>query len=448
MVPVAIGSRSACSVAVLAGLLLLLGGPWIHGHQAAALAVVHAGLIDGTGAPLREDMTVIVSGGRIARIGRSQETAVDPDTSIVEARGRFLIPGLWDMHQHLGAFPDGTVRASTLLAAGITGVRDMGSPLDDILRLRKEMAARGQFLYVSGPLLQGPLPFTMPMFLSARSPAEARALVRKLGRDGVDFIKIQDAIPRDIYFAVAAEVRRQHLSLAGHIPPTVTAMEVVDAGQHSVEHLGGRFFGVLAETSTQARAIHMQEVELYRSSLRALERHQDPPEDNMKAPFTTRLVETYSAARAARLFAAFRRNNTWQCPTLVTLQGLWEGYTEADKRAGARLFEKSLDVVRDLHRAGVPLLAGTDIAPGRVALHDELVLMVRAGLTPMEALQTATRNPAVFTETLKDRGTIEPGKIADMVLLKANPLSRIQNTREIDMVIAGGTLRRLAESRR
>src|SRR4029079_2612120 len=168
----------------------------------------------GTGAPLQEDMTVIVSGGRMARIGRSQETAVDPDTSIVEARGRFLIPGLWDMHQHLGAFPDGTVRASTLLAAGITGIRDMGSPLDDILRLRKEMAARGQFLYVSGPLLQGPLPFKMPMFLSARSTAEARALVSKLARDGVDFIKIQDAIPRDIYFAVAAEVRRQHLSLA------------------------------------------------------------------------------------------------------------------------------------------------------------------------------------------------------------------------------------------
>jgi cytosine/adenosine deaminase-related metal-dependent hydrolase len=442
MVPVATGTRLACSVTMLAGLLMLVTGPWIYGQQPSVLAIVHAGLIDGTGAPLREDMTVIVSGGRIARIGRSQETAVDPDATIVEARGRFVIPGLWDMHQHLGSFAEGTVRASTLLAAGITGIRDMGSPLDDILRLRKEAVARGQCLYVSGPLLQGPLPFQMPMFVSVRSPAEARAVVGELRRDGVDFIKIQDAIPRDIYFAVAAEVRRQHLSLAGHIPPTVTAMDVVDAGQRSVEHLGGRFFGVLAEASTQARAIHVQEVELYRSSLRALERHQDPPDDNMKAPFTTRLVETYDAARAARLFSAFRRNNTWQCPTLVTIQGLWDGYTDADKRAGERLFEKSLDVVRNLHRAGVPLLAGTDIAPGRVALHDELALLVRAGLTPMEALQTATRNAALFTDTLKDRGTIEPGKIADIVLLKANPLLRIQNTREIEMVIAGGTPRR------
>ena len=442
MVPVAIATRLTCSVTMLAGLLMLVTGPWIDGQQPSVLAIVHVGLIDGTGAPLREDMTVIVSAGRIARIGRSQETAVDPGATIVEGRGRFLIPGLWDMHQHLGSFAEGTVRASTLLAAGITGIRDMGSPLEDILRLRKDAPARGQFLYVSGPLLQGPLPFHMPMFLSVRSPAEARAVVGELGRDGVDFIKIQDAMPRDIYFAVAAAVRRRHLSLAGHIPPTVTAMEVVDAGQRSVEHLGGRFFGVLAGTSTQARAIHVQEAELYRSSLRALERHQDPPDDNMKAPFTTRLVETYDGARAARLFTAFRRNNTWQCPTLVTIQGLWDGYTDADKRAGERLFEKSLDVVRDLHRAGVPLLAGTDIAPGRVALHDELALLVRAGLTPMEALQTATRNAALFTGTLKDRGTIEPGKIADIVLLKANPLSRIQNTREIEMVIAGGTVRR------
>src|SRR4051794_9750302 len=206
MVPVSIGSRLACRVKMLAGLLFLVSGPWIYGQQTAVLAIVHAGLIDGTGTPLREDMTVIVSGGRIARIGRSQETAVDRDATIVEAQGRFLIPGLWDMHQHLGAFAEGTVHASTLLAAGITGIRDMGSPLDDILRLRKDAATRGQFLYVSGPLLQGPLPFHMPMFLSVRSPAEARAVVGELGRDGVDFIKIQDAIPRNIYFAVAAEV--------------------------------------------------------------------------------------------------------------------------------------------------------------------------------------------------------------------------------------------------
>ena len=165
----------------------------------------------------------------------------------------------------------------------------------------------------------------------------------------------------------------------------------------------------------------------------------------MQAAFTTRLVDTYSPTRAQRLFGVFRRHQTWQCPTLVTIQTLWDGMSQADQRAGARVFQKSLEVVRDLNSAGVPLLAGTDVSSRSAALHDELALLVRAGLTPMEALQTATRNPAVFTGTLRDRGTIEPGKIADLVLLKGNPLVNIQNTRAITAVVAGGRLWRPAD---
>ena len=360
------------------------------------------------------------------------------------------MPGLWDMHQHLGALPESRIRAARLLASGVTGVRDMGSPLDDIIQLRGDIRSKktiGPSLYVSGPLLQGPLPFRQAIFISIADIAQVQPTIRNLRAQGVDFVKVQDAVPRAMYFAIASETQRSHLRLAGHIPPTVTAREVVDAGQVSVEHLGGRFFGIAVEASTQAREIQALELGMYQSSIEALGRGEPPPQTNMEAAFIMRLVESYDPSRAADLFARFRAHSTWQCPTLVTIQSLWDGMGAADRNAGAQMFARSKQMVRAMRDAGIPLLAGTDVpAEGpTIALYEELALLVDAGLSPIEALLSATRNAAQFTSRLSEVGTIEKGKLGDLILVAGDPMRDIHDIKRIDLVILGGRVLKPAD---
>jgi hypothetical protein len=209
-------------------------------------------VIDCAGHAARPGMSLLISNGRIAAIGLAARMKAPVNAEILDGRGKYLIPGLWNMHVHLGAYADGKRALSAFLAEGITGLRDMGSPLDDILRLRQETndgTILGPRMVVAGPLVQGPLPFQMPVFISVKDVAAARATVDMLQHRGVDFIKVQDAIPHDIYMAVATQARLDHIPFVGHIPPTVLPDEASDFGQHSIEHLGGRFWGVLIGSS-------------------------------------------------------------------------------------------------------------------------------------------------------------------------------------------------------
>jgi hypothetical protein len=284
----------------------------------------------------------------------------------------------------------------------------------------------------------------MPVFVSVRSETEAREEVRTLKARGVDFIKVQDAIPHNLYVAVADEARRDHISFVGHIPPTVLPEEVIALCQHSVEHLGGRFWGVLVGASAQEAELHQQEIQMYYDMLASLESKQQPPTTNMRAPFTRTIVETFDAHKAAALIAAFRTNHVWQCPTLVVLSTLWSDpdmeYTPEDLNWAHRLAAKNVELVLAMQNAGVGLLAGTDLSPDSVkgTIHDELADLVHAGLTPMQALRTATRNPAEFLGEFDRIGTVEKGKVADLVLLEANPLEDIGNTTKISTVILAG----------
>ena len=204
-------------------------------------------VIDCAGDATPSGMSVLVSDVRIAAIGPASKLKASASAEILDAPGKFLIPGLWNMHVHLGDYASGKRALSAYLTQGITGVRDMGSPLEDILRLRQERddgPMPGPHLVIAGPLVQGPLPFQMPMFISVKDASQARQTVQMLKARGVDFIKVQDAIPHDIYVAVAEQARREHIPFAGHIPPTVLLQEAIDLGQRSIEHLGGRFWGV------------------------------------------------------------------------------------------------------------------------------------------------------------------------------------------------------------
>jgi hypothetical protein len=419
-----------------------------------ALVITHVTVIDVAGGAARNDMSVVVAGERITQIGSSRRVKIPKGARIVDATGKFLIPGLWDMHVHtfFGTWVPGgrDVTLPLFVANGITGVRDMGSELDLILAARGEIAEGkllGPRMVVAGPMLDGPKT-QFPASIAVATPEDGRRAVDMLVGRGVDFIKIQSYVPRDAYFAIADECKRKNIVFVGHVPDAIRASEASNAGQKSFEHLIGIFEG----SSTV-------EDELLKGP---------------KGP--GKFLETYDASREAALIALLAKNQTWQCPTLYWERGQWlVDVIDVNKDPDAKyapvfwrekswprftqsiikdldtdplpvrekFVEHELDIVRKLHAAGIPFLAGTDtpagvdVIPG-FSLHLELQRLVDAGFTPLEALQTATINPARFLGRTADLGTVEKGKLADLVLLDANPTEDIRNTRKIAGVILDG----------
>jgi hypothetical protein len=432
-----------------------------------ALVFTHVTLIDATGADARPDMTVVIRDGRIATLGRHAETRLPKNARVVDASGEFLIPGLWDMHVHEwnkeAFFP-------LFIANGVIGVRDMFSPLAQIKKWRAEVEAGttiGPRIFAAGILVDGPNPTCAPCSLAVGNADEGRKAVQTVKQMGADFIKVYSMLPRDAYLAIADESKRQHMVFAGHVPQFVSAGEASDAGQKGIEHLTG----VLVACSAKEEELRKEN----EARLRA-----DGFRGDTMTHEQARALDSFDAKRAGALFARFKRNGTWMCPTLSVLRALafigdpefrndprlkyiqnflrqqfWEdGYGFRSRTAEfdaitRRVFQKQLEVVGMMKRAGVDFIAGTDTAnpyvfPG-FSLHDELGLLVQAGFTPMEALQAATRDPARYLGLLDSAGTIEKGKVADLVLLDANPLADIANTRKINAVVVGGRLITRAE---
>ncbi|MGC1616914.1 MAG: amidohydrolase family protein [Candidatus Acidiferrum sp.] len=438
-----------------------------------ALAITHVTLIDATGAAPKPDRTVFISDEKIAAIGPSRSISVPRGTKTLDAAGKFLIPGLVDMHAHLTGAGEPTGSREfilpLLLANGITTVRDMGGDLDSLVALRHEIES-GQLqaprIFFAGPYLDGSPPFFQPSLVVTNS-AEAATDVHSLISRGADFIKVQSNLSRDAYFAIANVCRREHITFVGHVPDRVTASEASEAGQKSIEHLTG----VL-------RACSSDEPLLIRKQFAAGPKKGTTRQSrDRELAWQRELLESYSDQQAAALIEKFLRNKTWQVPTLILLRNdayptpetdpshdprrkfiplqvlnNWEkGTKDRDKGATpeefalrASLMQASLRVVGKMNAAGVSIMAGTDttapfVFPGS-SLHEELALLVRAGLTPMQALQAATKLPAEFLGKLQIQGTIEQGKSADLLLLDANPLDDIQNTRKIRAVILRGKL--------
>jgi imidazolonepropionase-like amidohydrolase len=450
------------------------------------LAITHVTVIDMTGAPARADQTIIIKNDRIAAVGASNTVAIPRGAQILDAHGKFLIPGLVDMHIHLTAAgePDGSRKfmLPLLLANGITTVRDMGGYLESIRQLQKEIQEGkrlGPRIFTPGPYLDGSPPSFQPSSVVTNS-VEAGEDVRQLVALGVDFIKVQSMLSREAYFAIAQVAQREHITFVGHVPDRITAAEAAYAGQHSIEHL-----------TNVLRGCSREEPKLMREQLYIPLKQETPGQSHSRiVQWQRTLLDSYSPERAAALIAKFKEKDVWQTPTLILLKNdafptlentdarvsgfalanpemktdvraklipprtldIWKESRSAqmpalspqDSELRAQLLRKSMDIVAQMQKAGVKILAGTDspapyVFPGS-GLHDELQLLVEAGPTPLEVLQAATKSPAEFLHTAKDSGTIENAKFADLVLLDGNPLEDIRNTHKIQAVILRGKL--------
>jgi hypothetical protein len=355
------------------------------------------------------------------------------------------------MHVHLD--PQGN-ELRTLAANGITGIREMfsGIPIATLgaWRTRSEnprIAAAG---FLDGPLMLTAGP-ARPDAYAVGTEEEARLAVQLLAAGGADFLKVYNSLPREAYFEIAKQSKSLRIPFAGHVPEAVSPAEASEAGQRSQEHL----INILLACSTREEELRGQRISAMNDpAISAVERALQ-----LGFPDPQGLFDSYDDAKASALFKTFVKNDTWQTPTLALLQSFVADRDRARRTLYMQdlspetfdmwmtriraLLDRYKKLVRDMHGAGVEFLAGTDTSPNNpvpvgIGLHDELELLVESGFTPMEALQTATLNPARYFDKLKDMGTIEPGKLADLVLLNANPLDDIRNTRKISLVVLRG----------
>jgi hypothetical protein len=412
---------------------------------------------------LKVDQAVVITGNQITAIGQADKIRVPEGAEMIDAGGRFLIPGLWDMHVHTLVEGRPDYFFPLFIANGVTGVRDMGGslPFDQIRQIRNDLNSGKligpRFGAVAGKILDGP-GNELNVAILVGDPNEARQIVRTFKQGGADFIKVYNRLSRDVYLAIVDEAKKQELPVAGHVPFEMTAEEVSDSRQMSVEHVNDLFISV---------APNEKELREEMRRLVSLDAEAGP-----RFQVEQKAASSYDERRTKPLFARFVSNGTWQCPTLtvrwpstvadsqrlqadrrmkyvpLSTRRMWERtFAQGLQSTGTveqRVlnFQRLLSLVGAMQRARVAILAGTDAAnpyvfPG-FSLHNELALLVEAGLTPLQALRTATSNPAKFLGMSDEVGTIEKGKLADLILLDANPLDDIRNTQRIYGVVANG----------
>jgi imidazolonepropionase-like amidohydrolase len=394
---------------------------------AEPIAITHVAVVNTVTGTLQRDATVVIDGTRIVSVGR---TAKPPaGSSIVDGRGKFLIPGLWDMHAHLSWTTASAL--PLLIATGVTGVRDLGGRLAELDGWRSRIDAgvlTGPRIVRVGPILNGKS-FNRYQFVPGNAE-QTRAVARLLKFLEVDFLKVHRRMERDSYFALIDEAKKIGLQVVGHIPMTVSPMEASDAGQATIEHVATLFEGTFGAAVGN------------RSLASAIREWRTADADTLFARFVKN-----GTAFDPTLFAYFPRDAHTDSPYVArSLKA------EADKRPAATpaeladqqaIYEEFKQVVRAANRAGVTLLAGSDIADVRIpgfTLHQELAALVECGLTPLQALQAATLNAAKVMNRTNEFGVVEEGKAADVVLLDGNPLDDIHNTTRIAAVIANGKL--------
>ncbi len=458
-------------VSLLAAIALAPTDFRLHSREGSYLAITHTTVIDGNGgAPLR-DRTVLIRGNVIVDVGSS--VAIPKSTKVVDGHGKFVLPGLWDMHTHvddpelLELNPRAEEKEQWLplfVLNGVTGIREMAGNLKLVQSWEHRIADGKLFgprIWCGGPLVDGPTPM-WPESIAVSSPEEGRKAVRDLKAQGADFIKAYSLLQRDSFLAICDEAKKQGIPVCGHVPTSISNLDACRAGLNSIEHL----------LQLERELIDKPKADALKSKIE--------PGISREARFRA-IAEanaaSYSPEAAATLFSEYKRLGVWIDPTLVVsyenafydpknaemaarsryipayVREWWSPELNVhfknqspDIRLGQQTIHKvRVRMIADLNKAGVPLLTGSDMGgnPHCFAgwgVLDELDQLVAAGLTPMEAIVAATSNPAKYLRIYEKIGSIEKGKLADLIMLDADPTVDIRNTRKLHLVIRDGQL--------
>jgi imidazolonepropionase-like amidohydrolase len=377
-----------------------------------AIAITGGTILDMTARKPIADGTVVVVDGRITAVGPSGRVAIPRGATIVNAAGKTVMPGLWDMHAHFEQVEWGPI----YLASGVTTIRDVGNELEFIVAARDAVAAGkglGPRMLLAG-IIDGPGSNGLGA-VRAATPEEARQRVDRYHDAGFMQIKIYSSVSLDVLRAITAEAHRLGMTVTGHVPEGMNAFAAIDAGLDQINH--AQYLTAVADSNPEPL-------------IAALRKHKTVIDPTLAlyellARPTTQPIESFEPGikKVARELE-------------TPLGGFGSSPEVAPMRR--RQFDDEVALVGRLHRAGIPVVAGTDQSVPGHSLHRELELYVRAGFSPLEALQAATIVPATAMKTASDSGTIESGKLGDLIVLDGNPLDDIHNTRRIYRVITGG----------
>jgi imidazolonepropionase-like amidohydrolase len=402
----------------------------ISPERKGALAIKGATLIDGTGRAPIKDAVVLIEGDRIAAAGPAAEVTIPRSARIIDAQGKTLLPGLWDMHAHFEQVEWGPV----YLAAGVTTARDVGNEFEFITAVRDAIQSGrglGPRLLLAG-IVDGDSPMALGV-IRANTPEQAVAVVDRYHDAGFLQMKIYSSVKPDIVKAIAIEAHRLGMTVTGHIPEGMNAIQGVEAGMDQINHIQYLPPVMIAPTMKSQPGV--------------------PPAIDFQSP------------QAQRALAFFKQHGTVIDPTLVIFEWAMHpgdvpfstlepgavkvprelygainntGVPAARAARAKAIFDQYLATVNALNRAGIPIVAGTDqVVPGH-SLHREIELYVKAGLTPLQAIQAATIVPARVMKLDKELGTVEKGKRADLIIVDGNPLENISDIRKVTTVVTSG----------
>jgi len=394
------------------------------------LVLLGATLIDVTGKPPIQNSAVVINGDRIIAVGSRSAIKIPDGAKTIDVSGKFLLPGLWDMHSHFYQVEFGP----TYLAAGITTARDVGNEIEFGTTLRdaaKQKRGLGPRMLLAG-YIDGKNEYHT-FDVQVDTPEEARTAVQRYKNAGYEQIKIRDNVKLETLKAITAEAHRLGMTVTGHVPKGLNALQAVEAGMDQINHMNYVETGFFPNRNRNNPPVSINlDGANSKYALKFFKDHGtviDP---------TIAVLELLLRPMNMPI-ETFEPGATKVPPELV-VQINKKGES-ADEAEGLRLvLDVLLKTIGGLHRAGVPIVAGTDVGVPGHTLHRELELYVKAGLTPLEAIQAATITPARVMKLENEVGTIEAGKRADIIILNANPLDNISNIRKVRFVVTQGRL--------
>ncbi|MDC0721112.1 amidohydrolase family protein [Nannocystis bainbridge] len=402
---------------------------------AGVVALVGADLVDGTGrAPVR-DAVVVYDGDKIVAAGPRASTPIPPGATTIDVSGSTIIPGLWDMHAHVQQVEQG----AAYLAAGVTTVRDLGNILEFVTGIRDAIdagAGLGPRILVSG-IVDGDGPRALGT-VRIKTREDIAPVLDRLKRAGCLEVKLYSSIAPSLVRAIAEAAHRRGMRVVGHVPEGMRVLEAIAAGYDGVSHVTFLFEplfapGEAAKLSREARGRRIADADFTK-----------PPLAQVIRTFASKKVMLDDTLALFELLNHTADDNARREPGLAKLprelQGLFDGSSPEQAALDGAIFDRFLALVGELHRAGVPIVAGTDISVPGHSLHRELELYVQAGISPMAAIQAATSVPARLMGLQAQVGTVEPGKRADLVIVKGDPIADIRAVRKVTRVVARGRM--------